>query len=120
MLSNLMCSYAVGYLYPSYTAYRALQRNASHVELVERLAAWAVVAAILQVCVRLLDPLVGFWLPFYHLVKVVFVVWVVTPGTRGGVRVFVKYFEPPIDRVETEIGRLLPRGVVGEEMDADR
>lgn len=99
-------SYGIGYLYPSYTAYRLLEQNAANVELVEKLAIWCVVVCLMQLAARVLDPLFGFWLPLYHPGKVALIIWLVAPGTRGALRLFVKHVEPAIVRVEQELAAL--------------
>lgn len=99
-------SLAIGHLYPSYACYRALKRNASNAELVERLATWGVCATVLQVTSRALDPMLGFWLPLYHPAKVGLMLWLVAPRTKGGATVFVKYVEPAMERVEESVDEL--------------
>lgn len=69
---------------------------------------------------RVLDPVLGFWLPLYHPAKVILTIWLVAPGTRGAVRVFAKHVEPFIVRIEAEIAAVAPRSIEVEDVDDDR
>lgn len=86
----------VGFAYPSYSCYCALQRNATVTELVSRLTSWALVAAVVLLCTYVLDPVFGLWFPMYYPGKVAVVAWLAFPQTLGAETLLAKYVEPAL------------------------
>ncbi|KAL6766489.1 hypothetical protein ACKKBG_A36225 [Auxenochlorella protothecoides x Auxenochlorella symbiontica] len=81
----------VGYLYPAYSCYIALQElNA------ERMVLWCKFWCIMG-CLSAAMPIVDiflFWFPFYNEIKLVFVVFLWYPGLKGTDYVWGSYVEP--------------------------
>lgn len=90
----------IGFGYPSYTTYKALERNATVSELVTRLTCWSLVSLVVLLCTYLLDPLLGFWLPLYYPVKLAIVAWLAFPTTGASELVLTKYVEPALHTYE--------------------
>lgn len=99
-------SAVVGFAYPSYSCYCALQRNATVTELVSRLTSWALVGGVALLCTYILDPVLGFWFPLYYPAKVALVAWLAFPQTQGADLVLSKYVEPGLFKMEDYIQRI--------------
>ncbi|PXF47611.1 hypothetical protein BWQ96_02590 [Gracilariopsis chorda] len=98
IVTNLAC-HAIAGLYSSYASYRALKRNVSNAHLVNLLTTWLVTTVFLLLTDNIVDPVFGPWFPFYFPAKLLLIVWMVYPGTRGACYVFVRYIEPTFQRV---------------------
>jgi receptor expression-enhancing protein 5/6 len=44
-----------------------------------------------------------FWLPFYHLGKLVFLIWLAFPETRGAILIYERLVKPILSSHEKEI-----------------
>lgn len=69
-------------------------------ELVTRLTCWALVSLAVLLCTYVLDPALGFWLPFYYPLKLAAVAWLAFPSTGAGELVLAKYVEPALHAYE--------------------
>lgn len=90
----------IAFAYPSYMSYRALKLNVPNSDILSRLTCWAVVAGFCILCKSLLDPLFGFWVPFYYPLKVSFVWWLAVPSTNGAELMLTRFVEPAAFAVE--------------------
>ena len=91
----------VGTLYPAYRSYKAV-RTKDVREYVKWMMYWIVFALFL--CAEtFLDLLVAFWLPFYYEVKILFVVWLLSPYTKGASVLYRKFIHPTLNAHEEEI-----------------
>lgn len=91
----------VGTLYPAYRSYKAV-RTKNVREYVKWMMYWIVFALFLFV-ETFLDIFVAFWLPFYYEVKILFVLWLLTPYTKGASVLYRKFIHPTLNAHEEEI-----------------
>lgn len=90
-----------GTLYPAYASYKAVKtKNVK--EYVKWMMYWIVFA--LFTCVETFsDILVSFWLPFYYELKILFVLWLLSPATKGSSILYRKFVHPQFMKREQEI-----------------
>mmetsp|Transcript_26893 Transcript_26893/g.83503 ORF Transcript_26893/g.83503 Transcript_26893/m.83503 type:complete len:246 (-) Transcript_26893:69-806(-) len=91
---ELLCT-VVGLLYPMYASFRALE-DAEPTEVAQWLTYWVVHAAITLAECFLYRMLV--WLPFYHILRLVFTMWLFLPSTRGAGSIYGWVVAPLIRR----------------------
>jgi len=97
----------IGFAYPLYESYRALSANqhasTQHNQQVESqwLTYWIIFAAF--TLVESLTDFFLYWIPLYHLVKIVFLVWCYLPSTRGAQVIYQKVIEPILSKYEGKI-----------------
>ena len=101
-LSTLACN-GIGPLYLSYQCFRALKYNADPTEQIELLICWIIVVSFIVITQVVFDPLLAFWLPFYHLAKIAFTAWLVAPPTKGAFYMYRRHVVPFFDAVEAEV-----------------
>ncbi|MCP9259319.1 Receptor expression-enhancing protein [Dirofilaria immitis] len=53
------------------------------------------------------DIIVSFWLPFYYELKIVFVLWLLSPWTKGASILYRKWVHPTLTKHERDIDLLL-------------
>ncbi|RCN52772.1 TB2/DP1, HVA22 family [Ancylostoma caninum] len=70
-----------GTLYPAYRSYKAV-RTKDVREYVKWMMYW-IVFAIYTFVETLADIFISFWFPFYYQLKIVFVIWLLSPWTKG-------------------------------------
>ncbi|XP_013787448.1 receptor expression-enhancing protein 1-like [Limulus polyphemus] len=90
-----------GTLYPAYASFKAIKtKNVK--EYVKWMMYWIVFA--LFTCIETLsDILVSFWLPFYYELKILFVLWLLSPATKGSSILYRKFVHPQFMKREQEI-----------------
>ena len=94
----------VGFAYPLYESFRSLNAAASSATTHSQqlwLTYWVIYA--LFALVESLTDFFLYWIPFYHLVKIAFLVWCFLPSTRGAEVIYVKVVEPVLVRYEGKI-----------------
>ena len=94
----------VGFAYPLYESFRSLNAAASSATTHSQqqwLTYW-IIYAIFALVESLTDFFL-YWIPFYHLVKIAFLVWCFLPSTRGAELIYVKVIEPVLVRYEGKI-----------------
>jgi len=74
----------VGFIYPSYASYKALESKAP-AAAAQWLTYW-VVFSLFTVFEYFADWLIS-WVPFYYLAKLAFVLWLQMPQTQGATQV---------------------------------
>ncbi|GFR31177.1 receptor expression-enhancing protein 2 [Trichonephila clavata] len=91
----------LGTLYPAYASYKAVKtKNVK--EYVKWMMYWIIFA--LFTCVETFaDILVSFWLPFYYEMKILFVLWLLSPATRGSSIMYRRFVHPQLTKHEKEI-----------------
>lgn len=91
----------VGTLYPAYKSYKGVKsRNVR--EYVKWMMYWIIFA--LYLCVEALtDIFVAFWLPLYYEIKIIFVIWLLSPYTKGASLLYRKFVHPFLLKHEKEI-----------------
>ncbi|XP_048379072.1 receptor expression-enhancing protein 1-like isoform X1 [Stegostoma tigrinum] len=89
-----------GTLYPAYTSYKAVKtKNVK--EYVRWMMYW-IVFAIFTTLETFTDMFIS-WFPFYYEMKIAFVVWLLSPYTRGASMIYKKFIHPTLSSKEKEI-----------------
>ncbi|XP_041066064.1 receptor expression-enhancing protein 1-like isoform X1 [Carcharodon carcharias] len=89
-----------GTLYPAYTSYKAVKtKNVK--EYVRWMMYW-IVFAIFTTVETFMDIFVS-WFPFYYEIKVAFIVWLLSPYTKGASMIYRKFIHPTLSSKEKEI-----------------
>ncbi|XP_032060015.1 receptor expression-enhancing protein 4 [Aythya fuligula] len=89
-----------GMLYPAYASYKAVKSKNIR-EYVRWMMYW-IVFALFMATETLTDIFLS-WLPFYYEVKMAFVLWLLSPYTRGSSLLYRKFVHPTLARREQEI-----------------
>ncbi|CAL8308250.1 unnamed protein product [Arctogadus glacialis] len=91
---------AFGTLYPAYSSYKAVKtKNVK--EYVKWMMYWIVFA--LFSTVETVTDLVLSWFPFYFELKIAFVIWLLSPYTKGSSVLYRKFVHPTLSNKEKEI-----------------
>ncbi|XP_055955245.1 receptor expression-enhancing protein 1 isoform X2 [Patella vulgata] len=93
-----------GTLYPAYASYKAV-RTKNVKEYVKWMMYWIVFALFL--CVETFSDVFISWLPFYYEVKIVFVLWLLSPITKGSSFLFKKFVHPQLAKREKDIDEMI-------------
>jgi hypothetical protein len=100
---------SIAYLIPAYETYKAIERK-GEVEVKEWATYWVVLASLV-----LLGWLLDFtlsWLPFYFVIKLVFICALWHPSTKWALYVYTKLFGPLVSTYEADIDRFVAEGRV--------
>ena len=64
-----------------------------------------IVMAVFTVCEVLCETLLlaGVWFPFYHEIKVIFILWLTLPQFRGATKIYRKFLAPALETYENDI-----------------
>lgn len=89
-----------GMLYPAYASYKAV-RTKNIREYVRWMMYW-IVFALFSATETFTDLLIS-WFPFYYEMKMAFVIWLLSPYTRGSSLIYRKFVHPTLSRKEKEI-----------------
>ncbi|KAM9165730.1 receptor expression-enhancing protein 4 isoform 2-T2 [Pangshura tecta] len=89
-----------GMLYPAYASYKAVKTKNIR-EYVRWMMYW-IVFALFMATETLTDTFVS-WFPFYYEIKMAFVVWLLSPYTKGASLLYRKFVHPTLSRREKEI-----------------
>ncbi|XP_069140593.1 receptor expression-enhancing protein 1-like isoform X3 [Argopecten irradians] len=89
-----------GTLYPAYASYKAI-RTKNVKEYVKWMMYWIVFAIFLSV--ETFSDVLLSWLPFYYEIKMVFVIWMLSPITKGSSYLYKKFVHPHLVKREKEI-----------------
>ncbi|XP_076460861.1 receptor expression-enhancing protein 1-like isoform X2 [Babylonia areolata] len=93
-----------GTLYPAYASYKAV-RTKNVKEYVKWMMYWIVFA--LFTAVETFSDVLLSWMPFYYEVKIVFVLWMLSPMTKGSSFLFKKFVHPQLARREKDIDEMI-------------
>ncbi|KAM6369806.1 LOW QUALITY PROTEIN: receptor expression-enhancing protein 4 [Pluvialis apricaria] len=89
-----------GMLYPAYASYKAVKTKNIR-EYVRWMMYW-IVFALFMATETFTDLLIS-WFPFYYEMKMAFVMWLLSPYTRGASLLYRKFVHPTLSRKEKEI-----------------
>ncbi|KAM6113390.1 receptor expression-enhancing protein 4 [Phoenicopterus ruber ruber] len=89
-----------GMLYPAYASYKAVKTKNIR-EYVRWMMYW-IVFALFMATETLTDLLIS-WFPFYYEIKMAFVIWLLSPYTRGASLLYRKFVHPTLSHREKEI-----------------
>jgi len=93
-------------LYPAYSSFKAV-KSKNVKEYVKWMMYW-IVFAFFSALETLMDPFV-FWLPFYGELKTLFMIYLVSPWTRGSGVLYRRFLHPLLCYREDEIDAVLTR-----------
>ncbi|XP_062568282.1 receptor expression-enhancing protein 2-like isoform X5 [Saccostrea cucullata] len=96
----VFCRLVFGLLYPAYASFKAI-RTKNVKEYVKWMMYW-IVFALFSAVETFTDVLLS-WLPFYYEVKILFVVWMLLPVTKGSSYLYKKFVHPHLAKREKEI-----------------
>ncbi|KAK1161142.1 receptor expression-enhancing protein 2-like [Acipenser oxyrinchus oxyrinchus] len=89
-----------GTLYPAYSSYKAVKtKNVK--EYVKWMMYW-IVFAFFTTAETLTDIILS-WFPFYFELKIAFVIWLLSPYTKGSSVLYRKFVHPTLSKKEKEI-----------------
>ncbi|XP_063163648.1 receptor expression-enhancing protein 3 [Candoia aspera] len=89
-----------GMLYPAYYSYKAVKtKNVK--EYVRWMMYW-IVFALYTITETVADLLIS-WFPLYYELKIAFVIWLLSPYTRGASLIYRKFLHPLLSSKEREI-----------------
>jgi len=93
-------------LYPAYASYKAVKtKNVK--DYVKWMMYWVVYAFF--VTVEVIADIFVTWLPFYYELKIVFVLWLLSPTTKGSSIMYRKLIHPQLARRESEIDNYIDK-----------
>uniref|UniRef100_A0A665WJ84 Receptor expression-enhancing protein n=1 Tax=Echeneis naucrates TaxID=173247 RepID=A0A665WJ84_ECHNA len=96
----LSCRLVFGTLYPAYSSYKAVKSKDVR-EYVKWMMYWIIFALFLAV--EEFTDIFLCWLPFYYELKIAFVVWLLSPYTRGSSMLYRKFVHPTLSSKEKDI-----------------
>ncbi|KAI6187348.1 Receptor expression-enhancing protein [Aphelenchoides besseyi] len=96
-----------GTLYPGYKSFKAV-RNKDAKEYMKWMMYW-ITFALFCVAESFADIFISFWFPFYYEIKIVFILWLVSPWTKGGTILYRKWIHPTLMKHEEEIDVVLQK-----------
>ncbi|XP_064631764.1 receptor expression-enhancing protein 2-like isoform X3 [Lineus longissimus] len=100
LLIYTFCRLVFGTLYPAYSSYKAVKtKNVK--EYVRWMMYW-IVFALFTFIETLTDAFLS-WIPFYYEIKIVFVIWLLSPATRGSSILYRKFVHPQLMKRERDI-----------------
>jgi receptor expression-enhancing protein 1/2/3/4 len=94
-----------GTLYPAYRSYKAV-RTKDVKEYVKWMMYW-IVFALFCFAESISDIFVAFWFPFYYELKIIFVLWLLSPWTKGASILYRRWIHPLFQKHEDEIDTFL-------------
>lgn len=96
-----------GTLYPAYSSYKAVKtKNVK--EYVKWMMYW-IVFALFTCAETFTDVFLSFWFPFYYEIKIILVLWLLSPATRGSSILYRKFVHPQLTKREKEIDEYLAK-----------
>ncbi|XP_047128957.1 receptor expression-enhancing protein 1 isoform X1 [Hydra vulgaris] len=95
-----------GTLYPAYRSYKAV-KNKDVREYVKWMMYWIIFAFFIT-AETFADVFIS-WLPLYYEVKIVFIIWLLSPATKGSSILYRKFVHPRLQKHEKEIDHYIAR-----------
>jgi hypothetical protein len=96
----------LGTLYPAYRSYKAIKTKNPR-EYVKWMMYWTVFA-LFTTLETFLDIFFS-WFPFYYEIKILFILWVLSPATHGSSMLYKKVVHPLLVSREKEIDELIEK-----------
>ncbi|XP_031435716.1 receptor expression-enhancing protein 1 isoform X2 [Clupea harengus] len=93
-----------GTLYPAYSSYKAVKSKDVR-EYVKWMMYWIIFA--LFTTAEVLTDIFLYWVPFYYELKIAFVVWLLSPYTKGSSVLYRKFVHPTLSSKEKDIDEYL-------------
>jgi len=108
MIPGAVCKALIlmfGVMYPAYASYKTV-KNKNVKNYVKWMMYWIVFAAF--ICIEsLTDIFLEFWFPFYYDIKLLVLLWISCPFTKGSTIVYKQLVHPTLLRKETDIDDFL-------------
>lgn len=96
-----------GVLYPAYASYKAVKNKDVRAHL-QWMMYWIVFAFF--TCIETVsDIFISFWMPFYYEFKILFVLWLLSPATKGSSILYRRFVHPQLVEREQEIDELIEK-----------
>lgn len=95
---------SAGTLYPAYSSYKAVKTKNTR-EYVKWMMYW-IVFAFFNAITLFTDVFIS-WFPGYYLFKTLFIIWLVSPATRGSTYLYKKVLHPTLRQNEEKIDRAI-------------
>jgi len=96
-----------GTLYPAYASYKAV-RTKNVKEYVKWMMYW-IVFALFTCAETFTDLFLSFWFPFYYEIKIVLVIWLLSPATKGSSILYRNFVHPALTKREQEIDEYISK-----------
>ena len=93
-----------GTLYPAYRSYKAI-KNKNVREYVKWMMYWIIYALFIPS--EMFADFFLSWLPLYYEIKVIFLIWLLSPATKGSSILYRKYFHPRLVKHEKAIDKYI-------------
>lgn len=97
---------SLGTLYPAYRSYKAI-KNKDMREYVKWMMYW-IVFALFTTLETMLDIFIS-WFPFYYEIKILFILWVLSPATHGSSILYKKVVHPLLCSREKDIDEFIEK-----------
>ena len=68
-----------------------------------------IVFAIFTISEEITDIFVGFWFPLYYECKILFLIWLLSPATRGSTMLYRQVIHPTLISREEDIDELMAK-----------
>ncbi|XP_017771569.1 PREDICTED: receptor expression-enhancing protein 1 isoform X2 [Nicrophorus vespilloides] len=109
MISSILSRLVIlvfGTLYPAYASYKAV-KSKNVKEYVKWMMYWIVFA--LFTCVETITDVFLSWFPFYYEIKIIMVIWLLSPATKGSSFLYRKFVHPMLSSREQEIDEYISK-----------
>jgi len=90
----------IGFVYPVYASFKALKSESKDDDS-QWLTYWVVYGFF--TLIESLSDVLLFWIPFYYLLKIIFLIWCFLPATKGATFLFKKFIEPALSKYEKDL-----------------
>ncbi|KAK9831985.1 hypothetical protein WJX81_006350 [Elliptochloris bilobata] len=108
MLGDFTCRVVlnlIGFIWPAYACFKALEQKQS--EAIREWCTYWLMLAIFTTAERMVLDWLVFWVPLYYEGKVLFVLWLWHPKTRGAEYLYQHTVQPLLSKHEATIDRHL-------------
>ncbi|XP_023018578.1 receptor expression enhancing protein A isoform X6 [Leptinotarsa decemlineata] len=109
MISSIISRLVIllfGTLYPAYASYKAV-KSKDVKQYVKWMMYWIVFA--LFTCIETFTDVFLSWFPFYFEIKIILVIWLLSPATKGSSILYRKFVHPTLSSREQEIDEYISK-----------
>ncbi|XP_050438247.1 receptor expression-enhancing protein 1-like [Adelges cooleyi] len=110
MIPGVVCKVLTllfGVMYPAYSSYKTVKNK--HVKNYVKWMMYWIVFATFTCIESLTDIFLEFWFPFYYDIKLIVLLWLSCPFTKGSTIVYKQIVHPTLLKKETDIDEFLIR-----------